>query len=120
MPFLGKGESNCWFPHLSPSPFFFLLIFIHSIFSIEPPIDPNVEFPLKSGTASFSGPIDPTTFKLDPDLNLSDTQKKCCAFVRLHTYIQVPVGTAPPYTGNHGFQVLVFIPMEKRPWKVSR
>jgi hypothetical protein len=77
---------------------------------------PETPFPLAPGLATFAGPIDTLTFRLSPSLGLTEHQKKACGFVRLNTYFQTPDPNAPPYTGPHGFQVLVFIPMAKSPW----
>ena len=84
--------------------------------SIDAPPMPETPFPMVPGIASFAGPIDTITFRLRPDLGLTNFQKKAYAFVRLSTYFQTPIPNAPPYTGHHGFQVLLFIPTAKSPW----
>ena len=77
---------------------------------------PETPFPMVPSTASFAGPIDTISFRLRPDLGLTNFQKKAYAFVRLSTYFQTPIPNAPPYAGHHGFQVLLFIPTAKSPW----
>jgi len=76
---------------------------------------PETPFPLAPGVATFTGPIDTMTFRLRPNLGLTDYQKKAYGFVRLYTYFGTP-DNCPPYTGAHVFQVLVFIPIAKSPW----
>src|SRR5437762_3861322 len=109
--FPGKEASSCTL--FSPSAS--ISVFAKFYPSIDAPTMPETPFPLAPAMATFTGPIDTMTFRLRPDLGLTDHQKNAYGFVRLYTYFQTP-DNSPPYTGTHVFQVLVFIPIAKNPW----
>jgi hypothetical protein len=76
-------------------------------------------FPTISPVVSFTGPIvgaGHTLLHDDPVSGLSETQRKCCGFVQLSTFITPGNPTKPPFRGLHQFQVFVLFPIYVNPW----
>jgi hypothetical protein len=47
---------------------------------------------------------------------LSETQRKCCGFVQLSTFITPGNSNKPPFRGFHQFQVFIIFPIHVNPW----
>ncbi|KAH7394608.1 hypothetical protein BKA66DRAFT_598445 [Pyrenochaeta sp. MPI-SDFR-AT-0127] len=76
-------------------------------------------FPTVSPIVTFTGPIVGSGLILlhnDPTSSLSETQRKCCGFVQLSTFITPGNPTKPPFRGSHQFQVFVIFPVHVNPW----
>ncbi|KAH7394770.1 hypothetical protein BKA66DRAFT_557330 [Pyrenochaeta sp. MPI-SDFR-AT-0127] len=76
-------------------------------------------FPTVSPIVTFTGPIVGSGLILlhnDPVSSLSETQRKCCGFVQLSTFITPGNLTMPPFRGSHQFQVFVIFPVHVNPW----
>ncbi|OAL42603.1 hypothetical protein IQ07DRAFT_606584 [Pyrenochaeta sp. DS3sAY3a] len=75
--------------------------------------------PTVSPIVTFTGPIVGSGLVLlrdDPLSGLLDTQRKCCGFVQLSTFITPGNPTKPPFRGSHQFQVFVIFPIHVNPW----
>jgi hypothetical protein len=78
-------------------------------------------FPTTSPIVSFAGPIVGSGITLlhkDTTPSLDDTQRKCCGFIQLSTYLSPGNPTETPLTGFHPFQVFVIFPIHANPWAV--
>lgn len=76
-------------------------------------------FPTVSPIVTFTGLIVGSGLILlhnDPISGLSETQRKCCGFVQLSTFITPGNPTRPPFRGSHQFQVFVIFPIHVNPW----
>lgn len=49
---------------------------------------------------------------------LDDTQRKCCGFISLSSFINPPDPARPPYKGFHPFQLFVIFPIHAAPWSI--
>ena len=75
-------------------------------------------FPSMPSRASFSGPIDVTTYRLKDELPwLQNGQAKACCFVRLAGYLQPANEDMPPYKGQHPFHIFILFPLNQQPWQ---
>jgi hypothetical protein len=78
------------------------------------------ELPLPSPIVTFMGPIlGPGTELLQDDNLISgidESQRKCCGFVQLSTYITPGDPSKTPFRGFHPFQVFVIFPLHVVPW----
>ncbi|OAL42826.1 hypothetical protein IQ07DRAFT_525514 [Pyrenochaeta sp. DS3sAY3a] len=76
-------------------------------------------FPTVSPMVTFTGPIVGSGLVLlrdDPLSGLLDTQRKCCGFVQLSTFITPGNPTKPPFRRSHQVQVFVIFPIHVNPW----
>jgi hypothetical protein len=81
--------------------------------------DTMERFPVSSPTVSFSGPIVNSGRVLlhnESISGLGDTQRRCCGFVQLSTFITPGNSSKPPFRGFHPFQVFVIFPIHANPW----
>lgn len=78
-------------------------------------------FPTMSPIVTFTGPIvgsGITHLHDDPVSGLSESQRRCCGFVQLSTFITPGNPAKPPFRGSHQFQVFVIFPIHVNPWMV--
>jgi hypothetical protein len=76
-------------------------------------------FPTMLPIVTFTGLIVGSGLTLlhdDPVNGLSETQRKCCGFVQLSTFITPGNPAKPPFRGSHPFQVFVIFPIHVNPW----
>ena len=79
------------------------------------------DFPFISPTVSFVGPIVGSGVTLLNEKNtpgLTDTQRKCCGFIQLSTFLSPGNPTKTPFKGFHPFQVFVIFPIHANPWNI--
>ncbi|KAH7033920.1 hypothetical protein B0J12DRAFT_679897 [Macrophomina phaseolina] len=77
------------------------------------------EFPVMPPIVSFTGPIlgSGRTLLHDEAISgLGNTQRKCCGFVQLSTFIAPGNPAKTPFRGFHPFQVFVIFPIHANPW----
>jgi hypothetical protein len=77
-------------------------------------------FPTTPPYASFAGPVDVTTFKLNPGPHRPEGQEKACGFIKLGTYIMPAANESdfvPPLKGVHPFHIFVIFPLLQQPWQ---
>ncbi|KAF2649658.1 hypothetical protein K491DRAFT_583359, partial [Lophiostoma macrostomum CBS 122681] len=68
---------------------------------------------------SFAGPILGSGLTLlhgQSTSGLDDTQRKCCGFIQLSTYIAPGNPNKTPFKGFHPFQVFAIFPIHVNPW----
>jgi hypothetical protein len=83
--------------------------------------DTMERFPVASPTVSFSGPVINSGRVLlhkDSISGLGDTQRKCCGFIQLSTFINPGNSSKTPFRGFHPFQVFVIFPIHANPWSI--
>jgi hypothetical protein len=76
-------------------------------------------FPITSPIVTFTGPVIGSGLALlrdDQPSGLSETQRKCCGFVQLSTFITPGNSNKPPFRGFHQFQVFIIFPIHVNPW----
>ncbi|PVH90160.1 hypothetical protein DM02DRAFT_509696, partial [Periconia macrospinosa] len=76
-------------------------------------------FPTVSPIVTFTGPIISSVLVLlhnDPVSGLSETQRKCCGFVQLSTFITPGNPIKPTFKGSHQCQAFVVFPIYVNPW----
>jgi hypothetical protein len=81
--------------------------------------DSTVEFPIIPPIVSFTGPIvgsGHTLLNNDIEPGFLDSQKKCCGFVQLSSFIQSGDPTKTPFKGYNPFCVFVIFPIHVLPW----
>jgi hypothetical protein len=81
--------------------------------------DTMENFPVISPSVNFTGPIINSGRALlhnESISGLGDTQRKCCGFIQLSTFITPGNPSKPPFRGFHPFQVFVIFPIHANPW----